>query len=119
MSVPSPDPVNEPPVVISPVVEADPESNHSAQDEYSLAGYTYEAELGVGSSAVVVQMSKDGVSYAVKVCDLHAGHINFMLVSTHDPKEEAAILRRFNHPYVVQVIELIEDSDRDRVYIVM
>jgi serine/threonine protein kinase len=119
ITVPSPDPVIEPPVVVPSVVEVDPESHHSTPDEYSLAGYTYEADLGVGSSAVVVQMCKDVVSYAVKVCDLHAGHINFMQVSTRDPKEEAAILTRFNHPHVVKVIEIIEDADRDRVYIVM
>jgi serine/threonine protein kinase len=116
---PPPDPVEEPPVIIAPIVEVDPESHLSVPDEFSLAGYTYEADLGVGSSAIVLQMSKDGVSYAVKVCDLHSGKINFMCVSTRDPKEEAAILTRFNHPHVVKMIELIEDTDRDRVYIVM
>ena len=88
-------------------------------EEYNLAGYEYQKTIGHGASAVVVQMSKGGVSYAVKVCDLRRARINLMQISTHDPKEEAAFLRRFNHPHVVKLFDFIEDTDNDKVFIVM
>lgn len=89
------------------------------EDEYNLAGYKYEKIIGRGASAVVVQMAKDDKHYAVKVCDLHRAKINFIQITTHDPKEEAAILKRFDHPHVVKVFDFIEDTDNDKVYIVM
>jgi serine/threonine protein kinase len=102
------------------MIEVDTDSSSQLiRTEYDLAGYTFEREIGSGSSAVVVQMSKDGVSYAVKICDLRGGRINFMQVSTHDPKEEAVILRKFDHPHIVKIFDLIEDQDMDTVAIVM
>lgn len=95
------------------------ESFELSAEEYNLAGYEYEKTIGTGASAVVVQMSKGGTSYAVKVCDLRRARINFMQVSTHDPKEEAAILRRFDHPHVVKLFDFIEDTDNSQVFIVM
>ena len=99
--------------------ETETESFELSADEYNLAGYTYEQKIGSGASAVVVQMSKDNVSYAVKVCDIRRTCVNFMQVTTHDPKEEAAILRKFDHPNVVKLFDFIEDTDNDKVFIVM
>ncbi|OHT17542.1 hypothetical protein TRFO_02599 [Tritrichomonas foetus] len=89
------------------------------KDEFNLAGYEFEKIIGRGASAVVVQMSKDGVSYAVKVCDLRRAQINFLQANTHDPKDEAAILKRFEHNNVVKLFDFIEDTDNDQVFIVM
>ena len=97
----------------------DTESFELSADEYNLAGYTYQATIGRGSYAVVVQMSKDSISYAVKVCDICRARLNFMQLATHDPKEEAAILRKFDHPNVVKLFDFIEDTDNDKMFIVM
>lgn len=90
----------------------------SYDEDYNLEGYTFEKEIGYGGSAEVVQMSKEGVSYAVKIIDLNNSKTNY-LESDHKPKEEVAILKQFNHIHVVKFIEFIEDQDNNKLYIVM
>ena len=105
----------------SNIIEEEEEEFHSerTEDEYVLPGYEFEKDIAKGSQGVVVQMKKDSVSYAVKICSLQKGLINFLNTTTRDPKEEAAILKRFDHPHVVKLFDFIDDTDNDRIYIVM
>lgn len=86
---------------------------------YNLAGYQFEGIIKTGRNSEVVKMAKDGISYAVKVLDLEQATINFLQAKTHDPKEEAAIMKRFDHPHVVRLFDFIDDTDNNRIYIVM
>ena len=88
-------------------------SNASTCDESQkleqIDGYKTVRVLGHGSSSEVVEMVKDGVHYAVKICYIGNQTINFLNPDTHQPKEEAAILRNFNHPYVIKIFDIIDN----------
>lgn len=88
-------------------------------DMYNIEGYTYIKKLGSGASGVVLLMKKDNQQYAVKVCNIQKAHLNFLKPSSHDPKEEAVIMKRLNNPNVVKVYDFIEDIDNNLIYIVM
>ncbi|KAK8883172.1 hypothetical protein M9Y10_045820 [Tritrichomonas musculus] len=90
-----------------------------SEDEYNLAGYKYEKAIGKGRSAEVVQMSKDGVSYAVKIIDLSLNSKPNYLQDDREPTEEVAILKRFDHIHVVKFVDFIDDTDNDKLFIVM
>lgn len=83
------------------------EENTQAKDEYSI-GYKYVRHIGQGASSEVVEMEKDGIHYAVKVCSRIKSKLNFLNCDTHEPKEEAAILRNFNSPFVIKIYDIIE-----------
>jgi len=85
----------------------------------SLDGYNLIGQIGQGASSVVYHMEKDGVHYAVKMCDLKKKQVSFLNSDTHKPKEEAAILRKFDHPYVIKMYDIIENLQDDVVFIVM
>lgn len=80
-------------------------------------GYKIIRVLGRGASAQVYEMEKEGIRYAVKVCIISDLTVNFLNPETHQPKEEAAILRNFNHPYVIKIFDIIEN--KICVYIIM
>ena len=86
---------------------------------YNLAGYEFVKKLGSGASGTVIEMSKDGTNYAVKVCSLKNTQLNFLSSTSHDPKEEAVVMKRLNNPNIVKVIDFIEDVDNSLIYIVM
>lgn len=84
-----------------------------------LEGYEFVQKLGKGASSVVLQMEKESRQYAVKICDLTMNqHIFASSSSSHDPKEEAALLLKFDHPNVVKVYDFLDD-DCSHIYIVM
>ena len=94
----------------------------NSEDDYNLAGYKFEKVIGKGSSAEVVQMSKDGISYAVKIIDLSLNFkANFYQndLPVREPTEEVAILKRFDHVHVVKFVDFIDDTDNDKLFIVM
>ncbi|OHT11108.1 Serine/threonine-protein kinase GRIK2 [Tritrichomonas foetus] len=105
----------------SEFTEDDDEYSEDFEDTsmYNIAGYEFVRKLGSGASGVVIQMKKDGVDYAVKVCNCKKAHLNFLNPSSHDPKEEAVIMKRLNNPNVVKVYDFIEDIDNNLIYIVM
>jgi [calcium/calmodulin-dependent protein kinase] kinase len=89
-------------------------------DEYSIHGYKFQRKLGSGASGEVVQMSKDGRLFAVKICESSKSQTpSFLKSPEHDPKEEAVLLRNLNHPYIVKMFEFVDDLDKGRFYIVM
>lgn len=90
-----------------------------SEDEYNLAGYKFEKIIGKGGSAEVVQMSKDGISYAVKIIDLSVNLKLNYLQKDREPTEEVAILKRFDHIHVVKFVDFIDDTDNDKLFIVM
>ncbi|KAK8884915.1 hypothetical protein M9Y10_044038 [Tritrichomonas musculus] len=93
--------------------------SYNSEDEYNLAGYKFEKRIGRGGSAEVVQMSKDNVSYAVKIIDLTLNFKANYLQNDHEPTEEVAILKRFDHVHVVKFVDFIDDTDNDKLFIVM
>lgn len=82
-----------------------------------IEGYKYIKKLGKGASSIVVQMERDNIQYAVKVCDVSKKRPSFISNDTHDPKEEAALLLKFDHPNVVKVYDMYDDEEF--IYIVM
>lgn len=80
-------------------------------------GYKIIRVIGRGASSQVYETEKDGKRYAIKVCIISDLTVNFMNIETHQPKEEAAILRNFNYPYVIKFFDIIENNVC--VYIVM
>lgn len=101
-------------------LEVDDYSDDFVEDEdYNIAGYEFVKKLGAGASGTVVQLQKDGVQYAAKVCNVRKGHLSFLERESHDPKQEAAMLIKLANPNVVKVHQLIEDTDNDRIFIIM
>lgn len=88
-------------------------------DDYNIDGYKFIRKLGAGASGIVVELEKDNVHYAAKVCNVRRGNVSFLHPQTGDPKEEAAILLKLANPHVVKVHQLVEDTDNDRIFIIM
>ncbi|KAK8860854.1 hypothetical protein M9Y10_012546 [Tritrichomonas musculus] len=86
---------------------------------YNIEGYKYVKKLGSGASGVVLLMNKGDQEYAVKVCNIQKANLNFLKPSSHDPKEEAVIMKRLNNANIVKVYDFIEDIDNNLIYIVM
>ena len=76
----------------------------------TICGYTYVRSIGRGASSEVVQVEKGGVNYAVKICFISQNTVNFLNPETHQPKEEAAILRNFDHPHVIKIFDIIDNQ---------
>ena len=96
-----------------------PEANSKPdeKDDSSCSGYRYVKHIGSGASSEVIEMEKDGIHYAVKSCTKNNKKVNFLNLQTHEPKEEAAILRNFNSPFVIKIYDIIESEEN--VMIVM
>jgi hypothetical protein len=67
-------------------------------DDYNICGYHFVRKLGSGASGEVIHMVKDGRDFAVKICEIKRAQPRFLKASTHDPQEEAVMLRNLNHP---------------------
>jgi serine/threonine protein kinase len=102
------------------VASANISDDFEIDDDYDVFDYKFVRKLGQGDSGEVVQMARDGQQYAVKICELRKRKPSFLRQSSsHDPREEAALLRNLNHPYVVKVYDFINDVDNNRLYIIM
>jgi hypothetical protein len=86
---------------------------------YNIHGYSFVDILGSGRSGEVVQLTKDGEDFAVKICKVQRAKFSFLNSPTHDPRQEAQILRNINHPHIVKIYDFIDDVDNGRLYIVM
>ena len=85
----------------------------------SICGYKFISQLGSGSFAQVYEMEKDHIHYAVKVCDLNKKQLSFLNKTNFDPKQEAAIMKKFDHPYITKIYDLIEEVENHQICIVM
>ena len=74
-------------------------------------GYTKVRLLGQGSSSEVYEVEKDGFRFAAKFCYISPITVNFLNVTNHQPKQEAAILRNFNYPYIIKIYDIIDAND--------
>ncbi|KAK8899339.1 hypothetical protein M9Y10_001653 [Tritrichomonas musculus] len=126
---------------ISEVSESSYSSYDEENDDHGLViskayGYKYVKKLGKGAFSTVIEMKKDNVSYAIKVCDMSKDKNKFFKYSSQqdvknnnnkkrnrssefDPKEEIAIMKRFSHPYVIKFFDFYEDVKSKKIYIVM
>ena len=100
------------------VFYGDPQEAEFKSNELVLDDYQYIGRLGQGGTSHVVEVMKDSEKYAMKICNIEDNAPNFIDIPTRNPKDEAAILLRLSHPYVVKIYDLIENS-KDQIYIVM
>lgn len=95
------------------------DSDVSDEDFYQIDGYNCLGVVGRGTTGVVVKMQKDGSVYAAKVCNTRKRTLSFLSRTSADPSREAAILLKIDHKHIVKVFKLIEDSDNNRVFMIM
>jgi hypothetical protein len=93
--------------------------NARLKDRYDILNYSFERVLGRGRSGEVVHMTNGPRPFAVKICKLQPSKFAFLQEATHDPREEAQILRNTDHPHIVKIHEFIDDVNNRRFYIVM
>ena len=74
-------------------------------------GYNKIKLLGKGSSSEVYEVEKDSKHYAAKFCYISPITVNFLNFQNHQPKEEAVILRNFNHPFIIKIYDIIDITD--------
>ena len=74
-------------------------------------GYTKVRLLGQGSSSEVYEVEKDGLRFAAKFCYISPITVNFLNIQNHQPKQEAAILRNFNYPYIIKIYDIIDANE--------
>ncbi|CAM6073619.1 unnamed protein product, partial [Sphagnum tenellum] len=86
--------------------------------------YVRECKIGTGSYGKVVlhRSKKDGKQYAIKM--FHKSRLRKLRVSPTetammDVLREVAIMKQLDHPNVVHLVEVIDDPENDRFYMVL
>jgi tRNA A-37 threonylcarbamoyl transferase component Bud32 len=86
-------------------------------------GYILLQQVGKGTFGVVrlCQKQDSGEKYAIKIIDKKLFDNKFKSKhqgSLEDMRREAAIMKRLNHPNVVNLIDVIDDPSADQLYLV-
>ncbi|CAN6479322.1 unnamed protein product [Victoria cruziana] len=86
--------------------------------------YVRQHKIGAGSYAKVVlyRSSQDGKNYAIKA--FHKSHLSKLRVAPSetamsDVLREVSIMKMLEHPNIVNLVEIIDDPNEDRFYMVL
>ena len=89
------------------------------EDGKTLHEYTILQQIGHTETSIVLKVKKAGCTYAMKALSLPEKTPRYIDPLSKDPQDEAAIIRRFDHPYIIKCSDMFQDFDKHYLFIIM